>query len=298
MRGKHNGWLAGALLVGVACLVGSLWLFSGGGAEPAGRPAEAGTERTGSGTRADARREKAEGVVVTVLYDNNEYDKRLQTAWGFSCLVEGLEKTILFDTGGDSSMLLSNMRKLGIDPKIVDVIVISHIHADHLGGLAGFLGVNHDVVVFLPASFPGSVRQTVKNSGATLVNVGKSVQICENAYSTGELGTWIKEQSLVIQTDRGLVVITGCAHPGVVTVVKQAKEMLKDRVHLVLGGFHLCWLNRFQIKSIVEGVRKEGVKMVGPCHCSGGAARSTFEEAYGKNFILVGAGKRIHIGAQ
>ena len=53
MRGKHNGWLAGALLVGVACLVGSLWLFSGGGAEPAGRPAEAGTERTGSGTRAE-----------------------------------------------------------------------------------------------------------------------------------------------------------------------------------------------------------------------------------------------------
>jgi len=210
-------------------------------------------------------------------------------------LVEGTEKTILFDTGGDSAMLLRNMRKLGIDPQVVDVIVISHIHYDHLGGLAGFLEENNDVAVYLPECLPEDIKDTVRESGAELVEVREAVKICERAYSTGELGDWIKEQALVIETDEGLVVITGCAHPGVVNVVREAKRLRGGDVHLVLGGFHLCWLNVFQIKGIVDGVKGEGVEMVAPCHCSGDLARSTFGNAYGENFISVGVGKRLEI---
>ena len=239
--------------------------------------------------------EAAERVTITILYDNNEYDERLETAWGFSCLVEGLEKTILFDTGGDSAMLLRNMRKLGIDPQIVEAIVISHIHYDHLGGLAGFLEENKEVTVYLPECLPESIKDTVRKSGAELVEVRGPVKICERAYSTGELGAWIKEQSLVIETDRGLVVITGCAHPGVVNVVREAKKLRGGDVHLVLGGFHLCWMNVLQIRGIVDGAKKEGVEKVAPCHCSGDQARSTFGKAYGENFILVGVGKRLEI---
>jgi 7,8-dihydropterin-6-yl-methyl-4-(beta-D-ribofuranosyl)aminobenzene 5'-phosphate synthase len=239
--------------------------------------------------------EAAGGVTITILYDNNEYDERLETAWGFSCLVEGLEKTILFDTGGDSAMLLRNMRTLGIDPQDVDVIVISHIHYDHLGGLAGFLEENHAVTVYLPECLPESIKETVREAGAELVEVHEPVQICERVYSTGELGDLIKEQSLVIGTSRGLVVITGCAHPGVVNVVREAKDLLDDDVHLVLGGFHLCWMNLLQVRSIVEGVKDEGVERVAPCHCSGDLARSTFEKVYGEDFILVGAGSRLEV---
>ena len=240
----------------------------------------------------------AEKVTITILYDNNEYDKRLETAWGFSCLVEGLEKTILFDTGGNSRMLLSNMRKLGLGPQDVEVIVISHIHYDHLGGLAGFLEQNHHLTVYLPKSLPQRIKNTVRNSGAELVEVHDSVKICGNTYSTGELGAWIKEQSLVVKTTKGLIVITGCAHPGVVNVVQEAKKLLKGDVYLVLGGFHLCWMNPLQIKGIVNGVKKEGVKMVAPCHCSGDLARTTFEKIYGENFIRVGVGKRLEIDAR
>lgn len=235
------------------------------------------------------------GVTITILYDNNEHDERLTTAWGFSCLVEGPEKTILFDTGGDSATLLSNMRTLGIDPRDVDVVVISHVHGDHVGGLAGFLEENHAVTVYLPQSLPDSIKGATRRAGAEVVEVHDPVEICEHVYSTGELGDWIKEQSLVIETARGLVVITGCAHPGVVNIVRRAKELTGEGVYLVLGGFHLGGTGAAEIATIVEDFQQLGVQQVAPCHCSGDVARRLFEEAYGENFTPAGVGCRLEV---
>jgi 7,8-dihydropterin-6-yl-methyl-4-(beta-D-ribofuranosyl)aminobenzene 5'-phosphate synthase len=237
----------------------------------------------------------AKDLHLTIVYDNNPYKKELETRWGFSCFIDGPEETILFDVGEEGSVLLKNMRKLKIDPKRVDVIVLSHIHYDHIGGLSGFLERNPRIRVYMPESLPQSVKKKVKRAGARLVEVQGPAKICKDVYSTGELGGWIREESVVIKTTKGLVVITGCAHPGVVRVVKRAKEMLKSDVYLVLGGFHLCWMNAWQIEGIVDGIKKEGVKRVAPCHCSGDLARRLFERAYGENFIPVGVGKKIEI---
>ena len=237
----------------------------------------------------------AEDLDLTVIYDNNSYNENLETRWGFSCLIEGLEKTILFDVGGDGLVLLGNMEKLKIDPREIDVVVLSHIHTDHIGGLSNFLRENPVVSVYMPSSLPQSIKDEVKDAGAKLVEVHGSTEICKNAYSTGELGTWIKEESLIMETSKGLVIITGCAHPGIVNIIKKAKGMLKADVYLVLGGFHLCWMNTLQVKRIINGVKKEKAEKVAPCHCSGDLARKLFEKTYGTDFILVGCGKKIKI---
>ncbi len=259
----------------------------------------------------------AKDLDLTIVYDNNPYNEKLETKWGFSCLVEGLEKTILFDVGGEGLVLLQNMKKLKIAPETIDVIVLSHIHYDHIGGLSHFLKKNPHVTVYMPVSLPQSVKDKVRDAGAKLIEVHRSLRICKNAYSTGELGAWIKEESLVIKTSKGLVIITGCAHPGIVDIVKKAKELLRnhiypvgnivgeddsnqkrkisDRVYLVLGGFHLCWMNAWQVKGIIKGIKKEKVEKVAPCHCSGDLARKHFEKIYGRDFISAGCGKKIKI---
>jgi len=98
-------------------------------------------------------------ITITIVYDNNRYDSRLTAAWGFSCLARLPQQVILFDTGGDGVILLHNMAKLKIDPGEVDVVVLSHVHGDHVGGLASFLEHNSNVT---GCAHPGIVNVAKK----------------------------------------------------------------------------------------------------------------------------------------
>lgn len=239
--------------------------------------------------------EKVSDVTITIVYDNNKYDKTLKTGWGFSSLIELKDKEILFDTGGDSPILLSNMEKLEMDPQKIDIIVLSHIHGDHIGGLSGILKINPDVTVYVPKYFPNSFKDGIKSYRADYVDVSSPTEILNGVYTTGELGAWIKEQSLIIKTEKGIVVITGCAHPGIINIVKKSKELTKDKAYLVLGGFHLGNASEADLRQIINTFREIGVKKAGPCHCSGDRCRELFKEEYGNDFIEVGAGKIIKI---
>jgi len=230
---------------------------------------------------------------ITVVYDNYLYKEGLKTGWGFSCVIEGAGKTILFDTGGDAPTLLYNMEKLGIHPENIDTIVLSHIHGDHVGGLFGFLRENSNVTVHLLKSFDKRFKEDVRSLGAKVVEIHEPAEICKGIYTIGEMGFWIKEQSLIVNTDKGLIVITGCAHPGIVNIVAKAKELLGKDVLLVMGGFHLMGKSRNEIGKIIDDFRKLGVRYVGASHCSGDTARKMFEDEYKEYFINVGVGRVI-----
>ena len=230
---------------------------------------------------------------ITIVYDNNPYREGLETAWGFSCLVRGMERTILFDTGGDGGVLLANMRKLNISPSEIDAVIISHIHGDHAGGLFPLLGEVRRIIVFIPASFPDPFKREVGKQGAKAVSVRGPVKICSDVYSTGELGTTPLEQALVVRTARGLVIVTGCAHPGIVNIVRTARERFGKEVLLVLGGFHLAGRGKDEIEAVIAGLKKLGVRHVAPCHCTGDIARMLFMRAYGEGFIDAGVGRVI-----
>ena len=230
---------------------------------------------------------------ITVVYDNNPYKAGLATSWGFACVIKGAEKIILFDTGGDSDVLLNNMQQLAIDPKEIDVVVLSHIHGDHVGGLNGFLQENMNVTVYLPATFPAGFKESLKRAGIKTVEVNDSARICKGVYSTGVLGSWMKEQSLIVSTDRGLIVVTGCAHPGIVHILQTAKKIIRNEFLLVMGGFHLGAIRKQQLEEIIVNFRKLGAQKAGPCHCTGALGRRLFKEEYGKDFLDVGVGRLI-----
>ncbi len=231
-------------------------------------------------------------LTITVTYDNNPCEQGLETEWGFAAFVTGSDKAILFDTGG-GRLLLENMEKLAIEPNSVDVVVLSHIHPDHTGGLAGFLEKNPNVTVYLPKSFPKKFKDNARDHGAGIVEVEGSMQICENVYSTGLLGRLIQEQSLIIRTEKGLVIVIGCSHPGIVNIVNTAKDLIKDDIFLVMGGFHIEWATKGSIEKIISAFKQLGVRYVGLCHGSGHKARSLFEKHFDSKYINTGAGKVI-----
>ena len=238
----------------------------------------------------EEKKKEASEITLISIYDNYQINPELKTAWGFGLVIETPFEKILFDTGSDSSVLLFNMKKLGIDPKSIDKVVISHIHGDHLGGLEGFLEENNKVTVFIPNSFPDSIRNMIKSYKADFVNVSDSIKISDFIFSTGELYGPPEEQSLVINSKKGLIVITGCAHPGIVNVVKKAKEMFPEKnIYLVLGGFH------HPPKKVVYELKKLKVEKVAPSHCSGDLIIEAFKEEYKENFIKNGVGRIIKI---
>ena len=237
-------------------------------------------------------------VKFTILYDNYVFQKGTKSDWGFSCLIEGTEKTILFDTGTKSEILFHNINHLKVDLNKVEQVVISHNHGDHTGGLAAVLDKKHDVQVYLPMSFPYDFVRRVKAKKSKVISVDEPVKICRHVYLTGEMGELIKEQSLIINTSRGLVIVTGCSHQGIVNILKRAKDLFDKQIYLVFGGFHLLDKSDKELKKIIRNFKEMGVLKVGATHCTGDRAIELFKEAFQENYVPMGTGRILEISDQ
>jgi len=231
------------------------------------------------------------GITITILYDNYVHMEGTKVDWGFSCMIKGTEKTILFDTGTKPDILFHNIKRLDVNPRDAELVVISHNHGDHTGGLWALLEKNPLVNVYIPYSFPDAFARKVEKNKAKVITVNQPVQVCKNVFLTGEMGDGIKEQSLILDTDKGLILVTGCSHPGIVDIVKKAMEIGKKKVLLVFGGFHLMRKSEDELKEIIAELKKLGVLKVGATHCTGEKAIKLIKEAYGKNFVDIGTGK-------
>lgn len=161
--------------------------------------------------------------------------------------------------------MLYNMKIANINPQEIDKIIISHSDWDHIGSLPFLL--NHGkgrerkfgkkFEVYVPKSFSINLKNEIKRY-AKVVEVSNALKIQENIWTTGELGEQVKEQSLVINTDKGNVIITGCAHAGLDKIIQKSREF--GEVYAVMGGFHD--VDSESINSL------KGVPLVVPCHCT------------------------------
>jgi len=213
--------------------------------------------------------------------------------WGISFLVN---RQILFDTFASFRALQKKLTQFQIDMQQIQTVVISHEHWDHIGGLWELLEHRKGLDVYLPTHATPETKLRVMESGSRVIDDNGEKMISPDIYISAEImggfkaGT-VAEQSLVIKSERGLVIIAGCAHPGILDIVEKAKQVFGLPVYAVLGGFHLMHSGMNEVRSCAKGLTEAGVTVVAPTHCTGWRAEREFKAVFKENFISLKEGQ-------
>ncbi|MBI1921365.1 MAG: MBL fold metallo-hydrolase [Geobacter sp.] len=242
---------------------------------------------------------------------------------GFAALVEGNAGSLLFDTG-QGMTLLHNAGRMNRDLSAVCKVALSHGHYDHTGGMLKLLKeCGHKEVFAHPGVF--ARRYRVKDTGESvpigipfdeemLCGLGARFsygtgwrEIAAGVFLTGEVprltgfekgdsglfcddcgctaDTFPDDQSLVIRTERGLVLLLGCCHAGLVNAIVHAREMTGvDDIYAIIGGTHLGFCSPEQMEETVKALRSCRVKKLSPCHCTGFAAAARLAREFPQAF--------------
>lgn len=209
---------------------------------------------------------------VYITFDNFCVERGFKEGFGFSTVVYNhiSDNYILFDTGGNGSTLVHNLRQFEINTSEIKMVVISHNHHDHAGGLDSIYQINPDIEIYVSSGKKSYERNYPKAEIFTKKNLK---EIDKNIYISGTFGTSIKEQALFCKTrDDNIVIIVGCTHPGLEKFILKGKEL--GNIEAAIGGFH--------------GFRKfsylEGINFIGGCHCTQykGKIKERFPEQYKK----------------
>ncbi|MFX1273668.1 MAG: MBL fold metallo-hydrolase [Promethearchaeota archaeon] len=193
---------------------------------------------------------------VKIVFDNKCVKDGFLPGFGFSALIHNLltDKYLLFDTGGNSQVLIHNINQFGVDLLDISKIIISHNHHDHNGALYDLYHLNNKISLYIPDNIENYQRQF---SNAQIHLLTDCTEIEQNIYVSGQFGTSIKEQALFLKTgDHDLILLVGCTHPGLENFILEARKM--NPIKAIIGGFH--------------GFRKysylNGIDFIGACHCT------------------------------
>lgn len=227
-------------------------------------------------------------IKLTVLYDNSAFVPSLLASHGFSCLVEGEEKT-LFDTGESGPLLFRNMELLGVDPQTISSVVISHEHYDHIGGLWHFLSSNPRVTVYILPSFSTVTKQCIQETGAGMVEAKGPQKIMSFVSTTGEVEGPVHEQGLLIEGEEGILLLGGCCHPGPVVMLQRAQSISR-KISGFLGGLHLSYTSEKAIEEVLRTMKALGIAKMAPAHCTGFFAAEFAHSLWGDGYVPCGVG--------
>ena len=267
---------------------------------------------------------------LTTLCENTASAPGWVAEWGWSICVQTDGTNILFDTGAGFA-IHQNANTAGIDLKSIDKIILSHAHSDHTGGLRDVLKkAGHPEVIAHPAVWRPKYRKSspqetavyrgipfAKQELENFANFRLSkdpVQITDTILTTGEIprktdfesiephfffkdneslhpDDFPDDLALICKTDKGLVIVLGCSHRGIVNTIEHAREITGEKtVHTVIGGTHLYPKKDEQVKTAIGALLEIGVQNIGVSHCTGFRAAMYLSEAFGDRFFFNHAG--------
>ena len=236
-------------------------------------------------------------MTIKVIATGSTRQERADGNWGLSLLVGD---NLLFDTYGVPAVFQRRLQEEGIDVSAIRDIVISHDHWDHTCGLWSIMLKTKGCSVHVCPGASGALVKNIELFGGTVSACGGFQPIRDGWVSTGEMaaaynGNTLYEQALVRMSAMGPVVVTGCAHPGIVPILERVRQWSGVGIYLVLGGFHLLNAADAEILKIIDRMQELGVANVAPTHCTGERATELLRERFGSRFVAIRNGTHVEI---
>jgi len=240
----------------------------------------------------------ANRITVVTSHSPGKSKAELASKGYLSAWVQVNGKAILCDTGKQSNPLPQKLDELGLEVNLIDAVVFTHNQLEGVPDLSDVLiSTEKPKKVFVPA--PLGSPSVFQNLNAKIVEVSEPTGVLTDAWLVGPMKIEHKdgttaEQVLVLDKPDGLVVIVGCSHPGVVSVVKKVREVFGARkIKLVAGGFHLQATSKNDIKEISLGLQRMGIDSLALSSCTGEAALKIFRKEWGHRVLSFDQGDTI-----